>query len=270
MGDEDRHGGDQVAEPQAAGPGVCVQFCERLCTVDFAGAADTLFISFYAVSLTVRIGIFTGHASPLTGGGSASLKSRDALFALSVTAKHFVHANLLFGFAGSDNPGRDVMRKTAIVCAAMAAFALSGAQAQAGFLFFGNSKSSCCKPAPKCCKPAPKCCDDGPRCPLTGIKLPKLSLPKLSLPKLPSLGGNKCCNSAPKCCKPAPKTCSGGHGNAPAAPAAELSPSAGGKKVEDAPAPPPYEDKAPAPAAPKKDKAPAPAKKAAKKAEAKA
>lgn len=170
------------------------------------------------------------------------------------------------------------MRKTAIVCAAVAAFALSGAQAQAGFLFFGNSNKSCCNPAPKCCKaapapkcaPAPSCCDDGPRCPLTGIKLPKLSLPKLSLPKLPSLGGNKCCNSAPKCCKPAPKTCSGGHGHAPAAPAAELSPSAGGKKVEDAPAPPPYEDKAPAPAAPKKDKAPAPAKKAAKKVEAKA
>ena len=163
------------------------------------------------------------------------------------------------------------MRKTAIVCAAVAAFALSGAQAQAGFLFFGNSNKSCCNPAPKCCKaapapkcaPAPSCCDDGPRCPLTGIKLPKLSLPKLSLPKLPSLGGNKCCNSAPK-------TCSGGKGHAPAAPAAELSPSAGGKKVEDAPAPPPYEDKAPAPAAPKKDKAPAPAKKTAKKVEAKA
>jgi hypothetical protein len=161
--------------------------------------------------------------------------------------------------------GEDVMRKTAIVCAAMAAFVLSGAQAQAGFLFFGNSGSSCCKPAPKCCKPAPKCCNSAPKCCnsgglFSGLKLPKLSLPKL---KLPSFGGNKCCN-------PAPKNCSGGHGSAPAAPAAELGPSAGGKKVEDAPAPPPYEDKAPAPAAPKKDKAPAPAKKAAKKAEAKA
>jgi hypothetical protein len=94
--------------------------------------------------------------------------------------------------------------------------------------------------------------------------LPKLRLPKLRLPKLPSFGGNKCCT-------PAPKTCSGGQGHAPAAPAAELSPSAGGKKVEDAPAPPPYEDKAPAPAAAKKDKAPAPAKKApAKKADVKA
>lgn len=243
-----------------------MQFCEQLCTVDFAGVVDTLFNLVCAVSLTVRIGIFTGHASPLTGGGSASLKSRDALFALSVTAKHFVHANLLFGFAGSDNPGRDVMRKTAIVCAAMAAFALSGAQAQAGFLFFGNSSKSCCNSAPKCCKPAPapKCCNPAPKCCnsgglFSGLKLPKLSLPKLSLP---SLGGNKCCTPAP--------TCSGGAGHAPAAPAAELSPSAGGKKVEDAPAPPPYEDKAPAPAAPKKDKAPAPAKKAAKKAEAKA
>ncbi|MGZ0165623.1 MAG: hypothetical protein ACKVII_16985 [Planctomycetales bacterium] len=145
------------------------------------------------------------------------------------------------------------MRKTAIVCAAMAAFVLSGAQAQAGFLFFGNSSKSCCNsapkcaPAPKCCAPAPKCCNSGGL--FSGLKLPKLSLPKL---KLPSFGGNKCCT-------PAPATCSGGHGHAPAAPAAELSPSAGGKKVEDAPAPPPYEDKAPAPAAPKKDKAPAPA-----------
>ena len=237
------------------------------CSVDFTSLADTLFILVCAVSLTVRIGIFRGHASPLTGGGSASLKPRDALFALSVAAKHFVHASLLFGFAGSDNPGRDVMRKTAIVCAAMAAFALSGAQAQAGFLFFGNSSKSCCNAAPTCCKaapapkcaPAPRCCDDGPRCPITGIKLPQLRLPKLSLPKLQLFGGNKYCT-------PAPKTCSGGHGSAPAAPAAELSPSAGGKKVEDAPAPPPYEDKAPAPkAAPKDEAAPepkAPAKKA--------
>ena len=218
------------------------------CTVDFAGLVDTLFILVYAVSLTVRIGIFIGHASPLTGGGSASLKPRDAMFALSVAAKHFMHANPLSGFADSDNPGRDVMRKTAIVCAAMAAFALSGTQAQAGFLFFGNSDSSCCKPAPapKCCAPAPKCCNSGGL--FSGLKLPKLSLPKL---KLPSFGSNKCC-------KPAPKNCSGGHGSAPAAPAAELSPSAGGKKVEDAPAPPPYEDKAPAPAAPKAKKAPAP------------
>ncbi|MFT4557940.1 MAG: hypothetical protein ACI92S_003314 [Planctomycetaceae bacterium] len=222
-------------------------------TVDFVNLTDTLFILVCAVSLTVRIGIFRGHATPLTGGGSASLKPRDALFALSVAAKHFVHASLLFGFADSDNPGRDVMRKTAIVCAAMAAFVLSGAQAQAGFLFFGNSSKSCCNsapkcaPAPKCCAPAPKCCNSGGL--FSGLKLPKLSLPKL---KLPSFGGNKCCT-------PAPATCSGGHGHAPAAPAAELSPSAGGKKVEDAPAPPPYEDKAPAPAAPKKDKAPAPA-----------
>jgi hypothetical protein len=137
------------------------------------------------------------------------------------------------------------MRRTATICAALAAFALSGAQAQAGFLFFGDSGGSkCCKPAPKCCNPAPKCSNGG----LFSIfKLPKLSLPKLSLPKLPSLGGNSCC-------KPAPKDCSGG--SAPA-----LSPSAGGSKVEDAPAPPPYEEKAPAPAPPaaKKDPAPAPA-----------
>ena len=211
------------------------------CTVDFTAPVDTLVILVYAASLTVRIGIFIGHASPLTGGGSASLKPRDAMFALSVAAKHFMHANPLSGFADSDNPGRDVMRKTAIVCAAMAAFALSGTQAQAGFLFFGNSNSSCCKSAP-----APKCCTSGGL--FSGLKLPKLSLPKL---KLPSFGSNKCC-------KPAPKNCSGGHGSAPAAPAAELSPSAGGKKVEDAPAPPPYEDKAPAPKAPKAKKAPAP------------
>jgi len=157
----------------------------------------------------------------------------------------------LFRFAGSDNSGRDQMRKTAIVCAAMAAFVLSATQAQAGFLFFGNSGSSCCNSAPECCNSGGL---------FSGLKLPKLSLPKL---KLPSFGGNTCCT-------PAPATCSGGHGHAPAAPAAELSPSAGGKKVEDAPAPPPYEDKAPAPAAPKKDKAPAPAEKAAKKAEVKA
>jgi hypothetical protein len=157
------------------------------------------------------------------------------------------------------------MRKTAIVCAAMAAFALSATQAQAGFLFFGNSGSSCCKSAPKCCKaaPAPKCCAPAPKCCksgglFSGLKLPKLSLPKL---KLPSFGGNKCCT-------PAPKNCSGGHGSAPAAPAAELGPSAGGKKVEDAPAPPPYEDKAPAPKAKKAPakKAPAPAAPKAKKA----
>ncbi|MDA0807790.1 MAG: hypothetical protein O2983_01580 [Planctomycetota bacterium] len=153
------------------------------------------------------------------------------------------------------------MRKTAIVCAAMAAFALSGAQAQAGFLFFGNSSGSCCQQTTTCCKaapapkcaPAPTCCNSAPKCCnsgglFSGLKLPKLSLPKLSLP---SFGGNNCCT-------PAPATCSGGHGHAPAAPAAELSPSAGDKKVEDAPAPPPYEEKAPAPAAPAADKAPAP------------
>ena len=85
----DWHVGDQVAEPQAAG-----LESVRPCTVDFIDIADTLFGVFYAVSLTVRIGIFTGHASPLTGDGSASLKSRDAVFALSVAAKHFVRTNL--------------------------------------------------------------------------------------------------------------------------------------------------------------------------------
>ena len=160
------------------------------------------------------------------------------------------------------------MRRTATICAALAAFALSGAQAQAGFLFFGDSGGSkCCKPAPKCCNPAPKCSNGG----LFSIfKLPKLSLPKLSLPKLPSLGGNSCC-------KPAPKDCSGG--SAPA-----LSPSAGGQKVDilappyegdTAPPPPANKDAAPAPAAKKKaapaakkaaeKKAAAPAKKAAEK-----
>ena len=153
------------------------------------------------------------------------------------------------------------MRRTAIVsAAALAAFVLSGVQAQAGFLFFGDcgapkpscskpAPKACCKPAPKtCCKPAPKCCDDGPRCPLTGIKLPKLSLPKLSLPKL---GGSSCGQKAVKCCKPAPPTCSGSKAH-------------GVKKpVEDTPAPP-YEDKAPAPAPPKEAApAPAPAKEAA-------
>ena len=152
------------------------------------------------------------------------------------------------------------MRKTAIVCAAMAAFALSTTQAQAGFLFFGNSGSSCCNSAPTCCKaaPAPRCAP-APKCCNSGGLFSGLRLPKLSLPKFPSFGGNKCCNQAPACCTPAPTNCSGGHGSAPAAPASELSPSAGGKKVEDAPAPPPYEEKAPAPAAPKAEKAPAPA-----------
>ena len=193
-----------------------------LCTVDFIFHADTLFVLVCAVSLTVRIGIFRSHAAPLTGGGSASLKSRDALFALSVAAKHFVCANLLFGFADSDNPGRDVMRKTAIVCAAMAAFALSGTQAQAGFLFFGGSSKSCCNAAPTCCKaapapkcaPAPTCCNSAPKCCSSGGLFSGLKLPKL---QLPSFGGNKCCT-------PAPVTCSGGAGHAPAAPAAELSP----------------------------------------------
>ena len=213
-------------------------------TVDFTCLADTLVTVGYADSLTVRIGIFRSHVTPLTGGGSASLNPRDAVFALSVAAKQFVLAGLFMcRFADSDTPGRILMRRTATICAALAAFALSGAQAQAGFLFFGNS----CAPKASCCNSAPKCCNGGL---FSNFKLPKLSLPRL--------GGNKCCNPAPSCCNPAPTSCSGGH-----APAAELSPSAGGSKVEDAPAPPPYEEKAPAPAAPAADAAPAPAKEAA-------
>jgi hypothetical protein len=69
-------------------------YIESFRTVDFTDLADTLVILVCAVSLTVRIGIFTGHASPLTGGGSASLNPRDALFALRVAAKHFVAASL--------------------------------------------------------------------------------------------------------------------------------------------------------------------------------
>ena len=102
------------------------------------------------------------------------------------------------------------MRKTAIVCAAMAAFVLSGAPAQAGFLFFGNSGSSCCNSAP-----APKCCNSGGL--FSGLKLSKLRLPKL-----PSLGGNKCCNPAPVCFTPVPATCSDGHNPTVVAPQLSL------------------------------------------------
>jgi hypothetical protein len=65
---------------------------ESFRTVDFVGLVDTLVVLVCAVSLTVRIGIFRSHASPLTGGGSASLDPRNALFALRVAAKHFVTA----------------------------------------------------------------------------------------------------------------------------------------------------------------------------------
>ena len=158
------------------------------------------------------------------------------------------------------------MRRTATFCAALAAIALSGAQAQAGFLFFGNSSSSgsscyssagscnpaprrCCKQVRRCCNPAPRCCNSGGGL-FSSFKLPKL--------RLPGLGGSNCCNTAPAChttssaCGPA--GCGVGQGST-----GHLSPSAG-SSVEDAPAPPPYEDKAPAPAPPKaKDAAPAPA-----------
>jgi hypothetical protein len=137
------------------------------------------------------------------------------------------------------------MRRTILASTAIA-MAMLVTQANAGFLFFGGSKSSCCNSAPKCC--APKCSTQR-RCRLTGMKLPKLELPKLRLPKL-NLFGNKCCKPTP-CCKPAPPTCSGGKA---------------ATKVEDVPPPPPYEDKAPAPPVEKKAapaKKPAPAKKAA-------
>ena len=143
------------------------------------------------------------------------------------------------------------MRKVLCMCAAITAFAVAQAgQANAGFLFFGDSGAS------KCCQtaPAPQCCQVEDRCPLTG--LPRLSLPKLSFPKLNLFGSsNNCCKPV---CVPAP-TCSGGAGHAVQAPA-----------VEELSAPPsesaakPYEEKTPGPPAevpaakPAKDAPPAP------------
>lgn len=147
------------------------------------------------------------------------------------------------------------MQRVSLLLAAVAATLLSASSAQAGLLFFGDCGKpapSCCQPAKSCCQPVQQCCESGHRCPLTGMCLPKLSLPKLSLPKLslPKLGGNSCCQPAPSCCQPVAPSCSGGaahHGGAVET-----------KKVEEIPAPP-YEDKAPAPAAEAADKAPAPA-----------
>lgn len=223
----------------SSGP-VCMWTLSSHQTVDILWRVDTLDDLDYVFSLTVRIGLFSSHESPLTGGGSASLNSCNAVFALLVSVKHFMSASLR-EFVGPNNPRRCPMRRTATLCVALTVLALSGAQAQAGFLFFGSSSSSseCCNSAPKCCNPAPKCCNPAPKSSGCGLFSMFRNL----------CGSRNTCETAPACA-PAPKSCSGGH--APA-----LSPSAG-SKVEDAPAPPPYEDKAPAPPAAKKDKAPAP------------
>lgn len=119
------------------------------------------------------------------------------------------------------------MRKLLNATVAVAVLASASLTASAG---------DCCKPARTCGNAKSSCAS------LPKLCLPRLELPKLTLPKLNLFG---CSQPTQRCCKPVVKTCSGG-----------LSKSAGEEtkapKVEDAP-PPPYEEKAPAPAPPKED-----------------
>jgi hypothetical protein len=142
------------------------------------------------------------------------------------------------------------MRKALFMCAAVVAVVVAqSGQASAGFLFFGDSGSSCWQPAATCAAPV-NCCESNDRCPLTG-------LPKLRLPKFNLFGSSNNCCTQPVCCQPAP-TCSGGSGPAIEVPSAPPSESAAAPyeegAVQKAPSPP---AEVPAPK-PEKDAAPAP------------